>query len=153
MSKKCNCGCGYPVFSTGYAKYCQHKRTDKKPSKLKRTPIKTKYKSSGEKALFLTIFDKNRDNWVSKLSGYPLLPPDHPWFYHQFAHVLSKAQNKYPKFKLFERNIWHMTPREHHLYDMGNEDQRKACALEFGTDWDILYKEKDRLIQLYNEKS
>jgi hypothetical protein len=31
--KKCNCGCGYPVFSNGYASYCQWKRTDKKRPK------------------------------------------------------------------------------------------------------------------------
>lgn len=31
--KKCKCGCGYPVFSHHYAKYCQWKRTDKKKPK------------------------------------------------------------------------------------------------------------------------
>ena len=40
MSKKCKCGCGYPVFSAGYSKSCQYKREDYKPPSLKRTPLK-----------------------------------------------------------------------------------------------------------------
>jgi len=36
MDKKCECGCGYPVFSNKYAKFCQFKRTDKKLKPIKR---------------------------------------------------------------------------------------------------------------------
>ena len=47
MAKKCECGCGYPVFSHKYAKFCQWKRTDeKKPKPLNRSLI-TKKVSKG----------------------------------------------------------------------------------------------------------
>jgi len=42
MAKECLCGCGRPRFSTGYSKYCQHKRTDEKW--LKKSEEKSKRK-------------------------------------------------------------------------------------------------------------
>lgn len=40
MAKQCKCGCGYDVFSNGYAKFCQWKRKDYNPKPLKRTALK-----------------------------------------------------------------------------------------------------------------
>jgi len=42
-SKLCICGCGRPIFSNKYSKFCQYKRTDdnyKKPVRLKRVELK-----------------------------------------------------------------------------------------------------------------
>ena len=44
MAKLCKCGCGYPVFSNGYSKYCQYKREYYKAPQLKKTPIKASQK-------------------------------------------------------------------------------------------------------------
>jgi hypothetical protein len=153
MAKTCNKkDCNNPQFGGGFCKWHQYKRTDKKkPSPIKKTLIKTEYKPTGERALFDVIYLKNKHNWVSRLSGEPLFLPNHYLFYNQFIHILSKAQNKYPKFKLFEPNIWLLTPEEHTLYDFGTEKQRAKYALENNCDWGVLLEEKAKLIELYNK--
>ena len=73
------------------------------------------------------------------------------WF-SIFAHVLPKAKNKYPHFKLYFGNIKVLLPGEHHLYDNGDEDQRVKYAKEVPTcDWNRLYELRDDLKDLYKE--
>ena len=51
-------------------------------------------------------------------------------FLNLFAHVLPKAQNKYPNFKYYARNIVLLSPGEHGLWDQGTEEARITYALE-----------------------
>lgn len=68
----------------------------------------------------------------SFVSGLPLkmFPHKHPLWYNLFAHVLSKAKNRYPHFKLYFKNIVFLTPHEHFLYDQGTGAARIQYALE-----------------------
>lgn len=88
-------------------------KKERKP--LKRSPIKKKFKSTGEREIFAEIAEERE--WVCFVTGEKLweLTPT------QFMHVLPKALNKYPKFKLYAKNIvlasnsvhykWDFTPR------------------------------------------
>lgn len=71
----------------------------KQPKPLKRTPIKKKFKVTGEKELFEEIAIERE--WVDFVTGEKLwqLTPT------QFIHVLPKALNRYPLFKLYKKNI------------------------------------------------
>jgi len=42
-----------------------------------------------------------------------------------FAHVLPKALNRYPKYRLNPNNIIFLTREEHFLFDHGNSGQRE----------------------------
>lgn len=106
---------------------CPKSITIKKPKKpLKRTAIKKKFKSTGEKDVFEEVIDNIEYDTPIKCFvcgiNIALVMP------HNFAHVLSKGQ--YPKFRLNPENIvllchkiiadekgqgchykWDMTPR------------------------------------------
>lgn len=118
----------------GYCKFCEQNeklivvkigRCDKcnydyKQQKKKAAGKKTgkyvfKREPTGEAQLFEDIAEKR--DWICFVTGERLneLTPT------QFLHVLPKALNKYPKFKLYEKNIvlasndthfkWDHTPR------------------------------------------
>ena len=63
------------------------------------------------------------DLWLREYEGTAL-------FFNLFAHVLPKAQNKYPYFKLYMKNIVFLSPGEHSLYDQGTEEARKLYSQE-----------------------
>jgi hypothetical protein len=68
-----------------------------------------------------------------------------------FAHVLPKG--KWPKFKYEAKNIVLLTFEEHHLYDMGTENQRVRYKKDNpGTDWQKLFDLKDKLRSQYNNQ-
>jgi len=68
MAKVCLCGCGYPVFSNKYAKYCQNKRTDDKwLSKQGKSGIKKRINPiSDKKAEELKVYREVRDKYMSE---------------------------------------------------------------------------------------
>lgn len=105
---------------------------------IKRTPLKKQYKASGEKILF-NILIKTRPH-ISWLSGLVINNID----YSNCAHVLSKAQNKYPAYKLCDFNIVFLTRDEHRMYDQGTIEERQKYAYEMlqkgiTVDWSRLY--------------
>ncbi len=73
-------------------------------------------------------------------------------WYNLFAHVLSKAQNKYPKYRVNPKNIVMLTPHEHGLFDHGTVRQRQKYADETGCDWNKLFEFKEELKNEYKEK-
>lgn len=78
------------------------------------------------------------------------------WF-SLFAHVLPKAQNKYPKFKMYKKNIVLLTPDEHHLFDNGTKDMRQKYVEEMAekgvkVDWQKLFDLEEDLKLEYKEK-
>lgn len=151
-SKPCTVdNCNNPRFAKGYCKNHQYLRTDKKkPKPIKSKPLVNKKSSnSGQMALFQVIW--NTRERVSFISGKPLAKYEGTnLFPNLFAHVLSKAQNKYHKFKLYDKNIVLLTPEEHTLLDHGSEDQRqKYKANNPSADWEKLYNLRDQLKNEY----
>lgn len=157
--------CNNSIFSHGYCVYHQNQRTDdkyisaqeKKREKQKWTQgfktikksIKTKPKeATGEKILFETLFATRKH--TSFISGLKIDDISHS----NCAHVLAKGQNKYPKFKLLDRNIVFLTVLEHHLYDNGTIEQRQKYAeqmIKVGVvvNWKKLYDLRDELKNEY----
>lgn len=70
----------------------------------------------GEMELFLYLW-QNREHrcYVSgvKLDKYR----DTDFFPNLFAHILPKAKNRYPKFKLYENNLVLLSPDIHTMFD------------------------------------
>lgn len=84
-------------------------KKEKKP--LKRTRIKYKRKDTGQTDLFQDIAASRE--WicfVTKERLYQLTATS-------FAHVLPKALNKYPRFKLYHKNIVLVKNDIHYLWD------------------------------------
>ena len=128
-------GCGKQVNKYGNATYylcipCNNKRLKEKTVPKKAT---------GQANLFFEIWNEREHK--SFLSGIPLDKFEGSnLFFNLFAHVLSKALNKYPKFILNKENIILLTPEEHTLLDHGTKEQRDKYALEKNCDWDKIYK-------------
>lgn len=104
-----------------------------------------------EYELFLILY-KNGDK-KSFLSGKKIFSPESNGsglFVGQFAHVLSKAKNKYPHFKLYSKNIILLTNEEHLLLDNGTEEQRKKYADNYKCDWSKVFELRDKLKEEYN---
>lgn len=106
---------------------------------------------NSEKELFREIwYSRPR---VSFLSGKPLkYEEDGQFWVNLFAHVLAKGKSKYPRFKLYSKNIILLTPEEHMLLDQGTEMNRMAYAKKNGCDWQKVYGLREELIKEY-EKS
>ncbi len=153
--------CDYPVFSHGYCKNHQMYRTDSKKPKplkhskdikgnrprIKKVSIKASYRPTGELKLFLEIYEKRKNNWVSSLSGKPLTHRNGFLFINQFAHLLAKG--KYSKFRLNKDNIFTITAEEHRLLDFGTERTREQYAREHHCDWNIIYRKIETLKSEY----
>ena len=117
--------CNNPVFSHGFCARHQHLRRDQKwidsqnkqhEKKKGYSTIKQKpHNATGEGVLFAALI--NTRPHVSFISGLPI--PDIS--YQNCAHILPKGQNKYPRYKLLDRNIVFLTMQEHFLYDSGTE--------------------------------
>lgn len=156
MAKICNVPtCNYTVFGGGFCKNHQYHRQDSKaPKSLKRIPIKKKYKSTGEKAVFDMIWKERKH--VSFLTGLPLPDTFNPQLYiSMFAHVLSKG--KYPRFRLLKENILLLTPTEHRILDQGTEAEREAYSKQIKSiygktvDWNKIDNLKLKLIEKYEK--
>lgn len=115
---------------------------EKKPYKgLKRTPLKAKFSPTGERELFVKMYEAGHNkSWIS---GERLLPPTHEKFHWQYHHILEKGQNKYPKYKLVEKNIVPLTIREHDLI------QNFRYKIESDPRWFKLYELEEKLKQQY----
>ena len=103
---------------------------------------------SSQYEMFKSIWDNN--DHVSYLSGLPILISENTdlWF-SIFAHVLSKAQNRYPEYKLYAKNIVMLTPFEHNLYDQGTIMQRAKYAELHNCSWNKLTALAEELKQQY----
>ena len=76
------------------------------------------------------------------------------FWYSCFAHILSKAQNKYPYFRYYAKCICLLDPEEHKLWDAGTEEQRIAYALDLEErgghcDWQKLKNLEAELLREY----
>lgn len=93
--------------------------------------------ATGEKELFWNIW-RNHDHFCEVCDLHILyFNPAH------FAHILSKAENKYPKFKLHPDNISVMCLGCHTTYD--HENHKVASDRRF----DFIIKRAKKLIDEY----
>jgi len=130
----------------------KNKEEGKPKKRIKRI---TTNKGTEQRDLFLSLWSTREK--VSYLSGKPLAHLEGykdnkelaGLFYSIFAHVLSKALNKYPKFRLEPTNIIFLSPEEHTLLDHGTEDQRKKYAKDNNCNWDKVYSLREELKEKY----
>lgn len=101
---------------------------DPKPEKVfkEKKAYKFKKEPTGEAAVFAQIW-KERPH-KSQISGKEIKEATAT----NFLHVLPKAKNKYPEFKLLKQNIVLGTKEEHFIWDNA---RHKAV----GKDWDFMY--------------
>src|ERR1035437_7482590 len=93
--------CGYHYKLAQQKKsFEKNKDKPKKIYHLKRTPLTYKRKVTGERKLFLEIWDSMKEHKCF-VTGEPI----HEFHVRNFAHVLPKGQNKCYKFKLYKKNI------------------------------------------------
>ena len=151
MAKKCNADdCENLVFSHHYCKYHQNLRTDekyKRPRLKKRSSIKISNKPTGELAMFLEIYEENKDKWVSAISGKPLVHRGGFMFINQFSHLLAKG--KFKEYRLKKENIWTITPEEHMLLDQGTKAQREAYSNGNDEIWKHIFDKVEELKKQY----
>lgn len=120
----------------------------KTPKPIKRSAIKKKFVSTGEKGVFESKLDEISDNEETKCfvceTRIALLMP------HNFAHVLSKGQ--YPKYRLNPDNIVLLCHKIiadengqgcHYAYDMTPHSKLK------GEGWERLFALRDKLKEEY----
>ena len=95
-------------------------RPDPKPERVLKQKKRYKFikKATGEKEVFKMIWDERPHR--SQISG-KVISEATPT---NFLHVLPKAKNKYPEFKLLKQNIVLGTAEEHRLWDEERESIR-----------------------------
>ena len=139
--------CDNPVFSNLYCKWHQYMRKDKKFTSISKTSNRVKKKATGEKVVFDLIYEENKNNWVSSISGDPLVPRGHYFFYWQFAHIIPKGKSD--KLRLMKSNIMIMTKEEHSLVDHGTIEQRSNYEKLKNCSFDIFYLKQEQLKNKY----
>lgn len=110
----------------------------KKP--LKRTAIKKVSKNTGQKDVFEEIAEERE--WICFVSGVTLwdLKPT------QFAHVLPKALNRYPKFKLYKKNIVLLSDEKHREWDFSPRSELRKRE-----EWNKMFELEQELIEEYKQ--
>lgn len=103
---------------------------------------KKKFKTTGERAVFVRIWNKRPH--VSEISGTKLKPIDHPQWHFQFGHILGKGL--YPHYRLLEENIMLLTVEEH----FQQTNQTHKCHED--PKWDIFFSKLAVLKAQYQEE-
>jgi hypothetical protein len=126
--------------SKGFCQRCNHenKQAKKKALGKKTDGYKFVKKATGEKELFEDIATERE--WVDFVTGEPLrqLTPT------QFLHVLPKALNKYPLFKLYKKNIVLGSDETHFKWDNAPRSE-----LRKDPQFDKLFALEEELIEEY----
>lgn len=121
-----------------YFKEGQKPKKEKKP--LKRTRIKYKPKKTGQTEIFEEIAAERE--WKCFVTGEPLRELTAT----QFSHVLPKALNKYPLYKLNKDNIVLLCNWVHHAWDFMPRSELKKNKL-----FDKLFKLEAELKEKYKQ--
>jgi|SRR5690554_96126 len=127
-------------------KMCQEcYRRSQKPIKQSPKNVKPAFGFSGEKELFLYLWDNLADKRCP-ISGKPLKSLENTSrFWACFAHILPKGL--YGKFRLNPDNIMVVHPDVHSLIDAGTEEQR----FNSGYDFSVFFNKKEELKRLYSQ--
>lgn len=113
-------------------------KPDPKPEKKAKVKKAYRYKRkpTGEKQVFKTIWDESPH--ASQIGGVDIIDPTPT----NFLHVLPKAKNKYPKFKLNPQNIILGTVYEHYVWD-------HKRSLATGPEWKFMFELEESLKKQY----
>lgn len=111
------------------------------PKPLKRVALKKKKVVTGEGNLFEWIWNERKH--VSFINGEPLGNDAMPFM---FLHVLPKAQNKFPLFKLYPKNIVLGTWEQHDLWDNGLRSDLKLLP-----EWKAMFQLEAELKREYSK--
>ena len=119
---------------------------------MKRKSWNYRRKATGEAELFDEIFFERER--VSVVSGENLNSYYGSMFYYNlFAHVIPKAKNRYPKFKLNKKNIALLTPQEHKMWDERRWecddpawDYMKALEQELKEEYKLMHPSKSIIL-------
>lgn len=111
---------------------------DPKPEKVekKKVPYRYSKKPTGEREVFEKIWAERPHCCQVTFEPIPGTPTN-------FAHVLPKGMNKYPKFKLNPQNIILMSEGSHYLWD----HNRKAILND--PDWTWVFELEASLKEQY----
>jgi hypothetical protein len=134
--------CGYH-YKIAQQKKSFEKNKDK-PKKvhkpLKRTPLTYKREPTGELPMFLEIWSERPHE--SFINGEPI----HNFDVSCMAHVLGKAQNRFPKFKLYKPCVVIVTRAQHDAWDFGSREDLKKLP-----EWDKMFELEEKLKQEYKK--
>lgn len=135
--------CGYHYASEQRKKSAEkNKDKPKKEQKpLKRTPLSYKRKPTGELELMKQIWNDMEEH-RSFISGEKI----YEFNVRNMAHVIAKAKNKYPKFKLNPDNIRLLTFDEHDKWDNGLRSELRKLP-----EWDKMFKLEEELKEEYKQ--
>ena len=116
-------------------------RPDPKPEKVLKAKKPYKYirKPTGEAEVFKMIWEERPHK--SQIGGEKITEAKPI----NFLHVLPKAKNKYPEFKLLKQNIVLGTAEEHRLWDEGRETIRNNPK------WQWMFELEETLIAKYKQ--
>lgn len=117
--------------------------SDFKPEKKIKVKKQYKFKKkpTGEKIVFEMIASaRKHKSFISGADLFDLRASN-------FAHVLPKAKNKYPEFKLNPKNIVLLTDDEHHEWDHGSREELKKMS-----EWQKMFELEAKLKEEYKEK-
>lgn len=122
-----------------FAKHFHNKVSDEKPEKVEKVKKKYVYRKepTGELPIFQEIALER--GLISQISDEPLGEFNVCFF----AHILPKAQNKYPLFKLMKENIIVMSYDEHYAWD------NKRSSLKDNPKWKWVFELESELLELY----
>lgn len=113
----CNKTKAFIVVKAGWCQECNYKHKQQKKKEFSKPPI-NKYSyvkpKTGEADLFYTIWTESNQRCF--VCNKPIIYP----IASNFMHVLPKALNKYPLFKLFKKNIV-----------LGCHDGESSCHFRF----------------------
>lgn len=135
------CGRGSQV-QYGICPYCKAIDAYVKPEE-----VKSDNQFDNQLEMFLWIWSVRPH--ISELSGKDLNKVPENQFISIFAHLLSKAQNRYPHYKLNPDNIAILTPEEHQLFDAGSIDAKTRYEKENNCSFDVLHNRCEELKKLY----
>ncbi len=135
------------LYSMGYCSYCywiQLREKNKNKKNIKPTSSYTK-KPTGEKLVFNIVWKKQKGRCF--ITGKFISHKD--VMASNFVHILSKAQNKYPAFKLYDKNIVMTVSRFHQLYDHGTKDKMYSEFADYKKNIDKFFELKKELVNEY----
>jgi hypothetical protein len=132
--------CGYHYTDEQRKKSAEKNKNKPKkaPKALKRTALTYKRKPTGELEIFQEIWNERpHESFINResISYFDV---------SLFAHVLAKAQNRFPHFKLYKKCIVLITREQHYQWDNGiREDLEKL------PEWDKMFKLEAELKEEY----
>lgn len=132
--------CGYHYASEQRKKSAEkNKDKPKKVYTIKKVPLSYQRKPTGELKLMQQMWDNMKEH-KSFINGEKI----ERFSVGNFAHVLAKAKNKYPKFKLYEENIKLLTYEQHNMWDNGLRSELRKLP-----EWNKMFELEERLKKEY----